>query len=123
MTLVLAACGDNAKMPEETAFGPNPVLPEPSETIIPTIDIAPAKGWPRGASPAPAPGLSVQAFTGANKDKLKIKCPRPRRTHFRSPRSPIKTKEIGLLFWRWAPQCSSHWLFRRALALIGSSNI
>jgi glucose/arabinose dehydrogenase len=46
----------------EAAFGPNPTLPEPTETIIPTINIAPAKGWPQGASPAPSAGLSVQAF-------------------------------------------------------------
>ncbi|MDQ6701812.1 MAG: sorbosone dehydrogenase family protein, partial [Pseudomonadota bacterium] len=62
MALILAACGDSAKLPEEAAFGPNPTLPEPTETIIPTINIAPAKGWPQGASPAPAAGLSVQAF-------------------------------------------------------------
>ena len=62
MTLFLAACGDSAKLPEEAAFGPNPTLPEPTETIIPTINIAPAKGWPQGASPAPSADLSVQAF-------------------------------------------------------------
>ena len=62
MALFLAACGDSAKLPEEAAFGPNPTLPEPTETIIPTINIAPAKGWPEGASPAPSAGLSVQAF-------------------------------------------------------------
>jgi hypothetical protein len=34
--------GDSAKLPEEAAFGPNPTLPEPTETIIPTINVAPA---------------------------------------------------------------------------------
>jgi glucose/arabinose dehydrogenase len=63
MALFLAACGDSAKLPEEAAFGPNPKLPEPTETIIPTINIARAKGWPQGASPTPSAGLSVQAFT------------------------------------------------------------
>ena len=63
MALFLAACGDSAKLPEEAAFGPNPTLPEPTETIIPTFNIAPAKGWPQGASPKPSAGLSVQAFT------------------------------------------------------------
>jgi glucose/arabinose dehydrogenase len=62
MALFLAACGDRAKVPEEAGFGPNPTLPEPTETIIPTINIAPAKGWQQGASPAPSAGLSVQAF-------------------------------------------------------------
>ena len=40
MALFLAACGDSAKVPEEAGFGPNPTLPEPTETIIPTINIA-----------------------------------------------------------------------------------
>jgi hypothetical protein len=57
MALFLAACGDSANLPEEAAFGPNPMLPKPTETIIPTINIAPAKGWPQGASPAPSPSL------------------------------------------------------------------
>ncbi len=62
MPLFLAACGDGAKLPEKAAFGPSPALPAPTETIIPTFNIAPAKGWPEGANPAPAAGLSVQAF-------------------------------------------------------------
>ena len=41
MALFLAACRDSAKLPDEAAFGPNPTLPEPAETIIPTFNIAP----------------------------------------------------------------------------------
>ena len=62
MALLLAACEDSAKLPEKAAFGPNPTLPEPTETTVPTINIARAKGWPQGASPTPSAGLSVQAF-------------------------------------------------------------
>jgi glucose/arabinose dehydrogenase len=62
LALFLAACGDSAKLPENAAFGPNPTLPEPTGTTIPTINIAPAKGWPQGASPTPAADLSVRAF-------------------------------------------------------------
>jgi glucose/arabinose dehydrogenase len=62
VALLLAACGDSAKLPEEAAFGPHPALPEPTETTVPTINIARAKGWPQGASPTPSAGLSVQAF-------------------------------------------------------------
>jgi glucose/arabinose dehydrogenase len=62
MTLLLAACGDSAKLPEQAAFGPSPALPEPHKTLIPTVNIAPAKGWPNGASPTPGEGLSVNAF-------------------------------------------------------------
>jgi len=63
VALFLAAGGDSAKLPEGAAFGPNPTLPEPTETTIPTINIAPAKGWPQSASPTPAADLSVQAFS------------------------------------------------------------
>jgi glucose/arabinose dehydrogenase len=43
-------------------MGPEPVLPPPRETLIPTVKIAPAIGWPEGAMPIAAPGLSVAAF-------------------------------------------------------------
>ena len=56
---VLSACGDSAKLPEEVTIGPNPTLPEPVSTLIPTVDIAPAKGWPDGVMPTPASGLTV----------------------------------------------------------------
>jgi hypothetical protein len=40
---LVAACGDTARVPEESTFGPNPILPEPNETLIPTVNIAPAR--------------------------------------------------------------------------------
>jgi Glucose / Sorbosone dehydrogenase len=60
--LVLSACGDSAKLPEDATIGPNPTLPEPRTSLIPTVDIAPAKGWPDGTTPAPASGLAVTAL-------------------------------------------------------------
>ena len=44
------------------AVGPQPVLAAPRSALIPTVRIAPAVGWPAGASPQPAAGLAVQAF-------------------------------------------------------------
>lgn len=43
-------------------FGPNPVLPNPETKLIPTVNIAPAMGWPEGAKPVAAQGLVVNAF-------------------------------------------------------------
>ena len=43
-------------------YGPQPNLPEPKTSLLPTVNIAPAKGWPAGAMPTPAAGLKVQAF-------------------------------------------------------------
>jgi len=60
--LVLSACSDSAKLPEEASVGPDPVLPPPVTSLIPTVDIAPAKGWPEGVTPTPAAGLTVKAL-------------------------------------------------------------
>src|SRR5215831_13727209 len=54
--------GDSAKLPETAAIGPSPTLSEPHKTLVPTIHIAPAKGWPEGAKPAAASGLAVTAL-------------------------------------------------------------
>ncbi len=44
-------------------FGPDPKLPAPTETWIPTIKWSVASDpWPSGATPKPAPGLQVRAF-------------------------------------------------------------
>jgi glucose/arabinose dehydrogenase len=37
-------------------------LPEPQQSLIPTLNIAPADAWPAGTSPQAAPGTRVAAF-------------------------------------------------------------
>ena len=61
-TLGLTACAETSRLPESASVGPNPTLPEPTRTLIPTINIATAKGWPAGVKPVAAPGTSVTAF-------------------------------------------------------------
>jgi len=58
----LSACGDTAKLPESAGIGPNPTLPTPTTALIPTVHIAPAKGWPAGATPVALAGASVKPF-------------------------------------------------------------
>ncbi|HCJ30683.1 MAG TPA: sorbosone dehydrogenase [Pseudomonas sp.] len=58
----LSGCGDIAKLPVDSGYGPNPALPEPNKSMIPTINIAEATGWPEGATPQAAPRLQVEAF-------------------------------------------------------------
>src|SRR5688572_32885132 len=60
--LLLAACGETATLPPGADIGPNPTLPEPNETMIPTVDIADAIGWPDGGKPVAAEGLAVTAL-------------------------------------------------------------
>ncbi|HAL39566.1 MAG TPA: sorbosone dehydrogenase, partial [Polaromonas sp.] len=58
----VAACGDTALLPPEAGMGPNPTLPQPKTSLIPTVNIAPAKGWPEGVMPTPMAGLTVTAL-------------------------------------------------------------
>jgi hypothetical protein len=60
--LVLCGCGEHARLPESAGIGPNPELPAPHETMIPTLKIASAAAWQNGAKPTPAAGLAVNAF-------------------------------------------------------------
>jgi len=60
----LAACGDSATLPLAAGTGPRPQLPPPRTSLLPTVHIAPAKGWPAGDKPVAAPGLAVTAYAG-----------------------------------------------------------
>jgi glucose/arabinose dehydrogenase len=58
----LMACGEMTKLPPMASFGAKPTLPEPNPTLIPTVHIAPAQGWPDGVKPLSAPGTTVSAL-------------------------------------------------------------
>jgi glucose/arabinose dehydrogenase len=60
--LPLAACGHTAEVPLAATIGPAPEIVAPSKTLIPTVKVADAVGWPAGATPVPAAGLRVQPF-------------------------------------------------------------
>ena len=59
---MLVACGETATLPESAGFGPSPQLPSPKKTLLPTMNIAPAKPWAQGDLPVAAAGLKVQAY-------------------------------------------------------------
>ena len=61
-SIVLSACGDMSALPESSGFGPKPTLPAPQKSLIPTVNIAPAMGWPSGTQPTAAAGVRVSAF-------------------------------------------------------------
>jgi glucose/arabinose dehydrogenase len=60
--LLLAACGETSRISEAAQTGPNPELPAPQSSLIPTVKIAPARGWPEGTTPKAAPGFAVAAY-------------------------------------------------------------
>ena len=72
LLLLLASCGlagagmwgcsETANLTVAQGTGPRPELPAPSRALLPTVNIAPATGWPHGAVPQAAAGLQVVAF-------------------------------------------------------------
>ena len=43
-------------------FGPNPVLPKPDKSLIPTVNVAPVDRWTAQETPRPAAGFTVTAY-------------------------------------------------------------
>ncbi len=63
MLIVASSCAvDTASDP---GVGSTPVLPQPTKSLIPTVNIAPAIGWPNAMAPTPVKGLEVNAFASA----------------------------------------------------------
>ncbi|MES2579296.1 MAG: sorbosone dehydrogenase family protein [Pseudomonadota bacterium] len=63
--LSLSACSSGVsdiKADNAVGFGPNPALNAPQKQLLPTVNIAPAIGWPDKAKPTAAAGVSVAAF-------------------------------------------------------------
>ncbi len=58
---LLAACG-TGQTTDSPPLGPNPALPAPHTSWLPTMHIAPAQGWSWGGMPTPAAGLAVTPF-------------------------------------------------------------
>jgi glucose/arabinose dehydrogenase len=57
-----AACGTSARLPVSAGIGPKPVLPPPQRSLLPTVNVVSAKGWPPEGKPLPAEGTTVNAF-------------------------------------------------------------
>ena len=60
--LAMAGCGEVARLSVAQGTGVRPFLPEPVKTLVPTVNIAPAKGWPAGTTPQAAAGTRVVTF-------------------------------------------------------------
>ncbi|MEO7403718.1 MAG: sorbosone dehydrogenase family protein, partial [Burkholderiales bacterium] len=62
LVVTLAGCGETARLTVADGTGPAPKLPRPVQTLIPTVNIAKATGWPGYAKPVTADGTSVVRF-------------------------------------------------------------
>jgi glucose/arabinose dehydrogenase len=58
----LFGCAEKSLLPESMTVGSNPSQPEPTRTLVPTVKVAPAQGWPEGVTPRAASGTRVALF-------------------------------------------------------------
>src|SRR3954469_15186116 len=58
----VSGCGAKARLTVADGSGPAPLLPSPDHSLLPTMNIVTAKGWPPGGKPSAANGLAVAAF-------------------------------------------------------------
>jgi glucose/arabinose dehydrogenase len=62
MAMGLAACNEQETAMAEQTYGAKPTLPAPEKSLIPTVNVAKAVGWPAGGKPIAAAGMAVNAF-------------------------------------------------------------
>jgi glucose/arabinose dehydrogenase len=60
--MALQGCTDYSRIVPGSDVGRQPVLAQGTPPLIPTVNIAPAIGWPEGGKPTVSAGLSVSAF-------------------------------------------------------------
>jgi glucose/arabinose dehydrogenase len=115
--LGLYSCGGLATLPESAGFGPAPALPPPQPTLIPTVQIAPAIGWPSGATPVAAAGLTVTAYaTGLDHPRWLLVLPNGDVLVAESNGPPRPDDARGIKGW------SANLIMERAGATVPSAN-
>ncbi|CDZ32653.1 L-sorbosone dehydrogenase [Neorhizobium galegae bv. officinalis] len=62
LSLGLGVSAQEATFDLSQQIGPNPVLPDPSPSLIPDLKVAEVVGWKDGETPAVADGLKVTAY-------------------------------------------------------------
>lgn len=62
VALLLAGCGGNDDFDASRQIGPDPVLPEPSQSLWPDLKVATVIGWKEGETPEVPAGLAITAY-------------------------------------------------------------
>jgi glucose/arabinose dehydrogenase len=65
LALSLAACDEPETATVSQTFGATPTLTEPEKSLMPTVHVAKAVGWPANGAPVAASGMAVNAFATA----------------------------------------------------------
>ncbi|QQM28807.1 sorbosone dehydrogenase family protein [Martelella lutilitoris] len=58
----LAACGNGDEVQPSEQIGANPVLPEPTSALLPSMKVAEVTGWQEGETPDVPEGLTISAY-------------------------------------------------------------
>jgi len=112
VSLWLCACADTSRLPAAADFGPHPELPPPRKTLLPTVNVAPAIGWPQGRSPVAAQGTRVSAFaTGLD---------HPRWIHVLPNGDVLVAESNAPPKTGGSPGGIKTWLMKKAMALAGA---
>ncbi|MEI4487907.1 sorbosone dehydrogenase family protein [Frigidibacter sp. MR17.14] len=59
---LVSSCGGPPRSVARSETGAHPALPAPERSVLPTLNVAPARGWGEGRTPRAARGLAVRAF-------------------------------------------------------------
>lgn len=63
LAIILAGCSDSEdNFDISSQIGPDPVLPEPSQSLLPDLKVAPVVGWGEDETPTVAEGFTVTAY-------------------------------------------------------------
>jgi glucose/arabinose dehydrogenase len=65
LAAAIALAGPAAAQTYPPGYGPNPRLPAPTTSLIPTVNTAKAEPWTGSAKPTAAPGMVVSSYAGA----------------------------------------------------------
>ena len=58
----VAGCGATARLTVSEGTGPHPLIPEPTTSLLPTVNVVTARGWAKAERPISAEGTAVTAF-------------------------------------------------------------
>ena len=96
----LVSCSiTNSSLPVSAGVGADPTLPEPKQSVIPIVNIAPAVGWKAGDKPTAADGMKVQAFaSGLDHPRWIYRLPNGDVLVAESNKQPKKPKRNELFF-------------------------
>jgi glucose/arabinose dehydrogenase len=100
LALPLAACNEQETATAEQSYGPEPTLPAPEKSLIPTVNVAKAVGWPAGSKPIAAEGMAVNAFaTGLDHPRTLLVLPNGDVLIAETNAPPRPDEERGIKGW------------------------